>query len=518
MNQQFTKKSKIVILGGGSAGWLTALFINRNYKNTDVVVVEDPSKPPIIAGESGTTTLTDFLLHLKIDKDDFIKRTNATPKLGGKFVDWDGVGTEFIHCLQTDFSPWLEDWGKYINSAKKEELTIGGVRDMLLGEHGRDVYLKTVVANEIPIENIFYSGEFIRQGKVPFGATAELPCIPMWHFESRAAAGYFKELGISRGIKLVEEKFQTANLDNQGNISSILLDNDCLLDGDWFFDCSGFARLLLDKTLKEPIVDYSNIFTADSVVAWWDKTVPTVTTNATSMKYGWSWNINLRHRSGNGYLYSSEHITLDQAINEAEKRFNKKIEPIANFSFKPGMMHNSWKNNVIGVGLSTGFLEPLEANGVAVIIETLYALHDHWDPTSENSEYSKSRFNHRTFSIVDDIKDFLALHYRNHRSDSEFWLDHQNNPKRIPDSLKEKLEKFKLFYENRASAPDFSGYSVGAWLTVLEGLNVFDRSILKKELGNRLELGEKVLNNTKSKYKHMVTPHWTIEEWISNTR
>ncbi len=518
MNRQYIKTPKAIVLGGGSAGWMTALFIQRNYKNVDITLIEDPGKPPIIAGESGTTTLTDFLLHLKIDKDDFIKKVNATPKLGGRFVDWDGVGTEFVHCLQTDFSPWLDDWSEYIASAKKEELTIGGVRELLLGNHGRDIYLKTIVANEIPFEDIFYSGEFIRQGKVPFGAKTKIPCSPMWHFESRAAAGYFKELGLSRGIKLIEGKFQVAGQDSRGNVSNVVLDDNRVIDADWFFDCSGFARLLLDKTLKEPIVDYSNIFTADSVVAWWDEPEPTVTTNATSMKYGWSWNINLRHRSGNGYLYSSDHITLDQAIDEAEKRFNKKINPVANFSFKPGMMHNSWKNNVVGVGLSTGFLEPLEANGVAVIIETLYALNDHWDPSGENSEYSKARFNHRTFSIVEDIKDFLALHYRNHRSDSEFWLDHQTNPDRVPDSLRDKLEKFRLFYENRAPAPMFNGYSIGAWLTVLEGLNVFDRSYLKKDLENKLELGRNVLNTTKSKYKNMVTPFWTIEDWISNTR
>ena len=515
---KLTTLSKIVILGGGSAGWLTALFIQRNYKNVDITIIEDPNRPPIIAGESGTTTLTDFLMHLKIDKEDFIKKVNATPKLGGRFTDWNGVGTEFIHSLQTDFSPWLDDWGKYISSSTRDDLTIGGIKSMLTAECGRQIYLKTIVANEIPMDQIFYAGEFIRQNKVPFGAKSELPCVPMWHFESRAAAAYFKEIALSKGINLIEGVYQSATQDESGNIVNLILDENRVIQGDWFFDCSGFARLLLDKVLKEPLVDYSDTFTANAVVAWWDDPVPTVTTNAISMKYGWSWNINLRHRSGNGYLYDPNHLTLDQAVEEAEKRFNKKIDPIANFTFQPGMMHNSWKKNVIGVGLSTGFLEPLEANGVAVIIETLYALHDHWLPDQENSKYSVDRFNHRTFSITDDIKDFLALHYRNHRDDSEFWLDHKNNPERIPESLRLKLDDWARFYNNQSDTPIFNGYSAGAWLTVLEGLRVFDNSTLKKELENKLDLGKTILNNTKSRYEQMVSPFWTIEEWISNTR
>lgn len=511
-------KSKIVVLGGGTAGWLSALFIHRNYKNVDITVIEDPNKPPIIAGESGTTTFTDFLSHLKIDKDDFIKKVNATPKLGGRFVDWNGVGTEFVHCLQTDFSPWLDDWTNYIKNLSDNDNVFGGSKSLLMSEYGRQMYLKTLIANDIPLEQMFFSGAFIRENKVPFGATSPIPCFPMWHFESRASAHYFKNTGLARGIKLVEGKFQTATLDNNGQVESIILSDSRVITADWFIDCSGFARLLLGNTLHEPLINYSNFFPANSVVAWWDDPCYSVTTNATAMKYGWSWNINLRHRSGNGYLYDSSQISLDQAIQEAEIRFNKKIDPIANFTFTPGIMKNVWKHNVIGVGLSTGFLEPLEANGVAVIIETLYSLADHWDPNFENTEYDRARFNFKLFSVTEDFKDFLALHYRGHRSDSDFWREHQTNIQRIPDSLKEKLESWRMFFNNTSDAPTFNGYSAGAWLTVLQGLEVFDNSVLKKELGRNLELGLKVLNTSKSRYTSMVSPFWTINQWISNTR
>ena len=138
-----------------------------------------------------------------------------------------------------------------------------------------------------------------------------------------------------------------------------------------------------------------------SLVAWWDDPCPCVTTNAIAMQYGWSWNINIRHRSGNGYIYDPDHITLDQAIAEAEQRFNKKIDPIANFSFTPGMMRKAWRNNVFAIGLSSGFLEPLEANGVAVIIESLYSMQDYWNPYQLTYDDAvKDRFNERVFGIL----------------------------------------------------------------------------------------------------------------------
>jgi tryptophan halogenase len=339
----------------------------------------------------------------------------------------------------------------------------------------------------------------------------------MWHFESRAAAAYFKKIGIERGITLVEGEYNISTRDIAGNISSIGLDHDRQISADWFFDCSGFARLLLEKTLGEKIVDYSDYFPARAVVAWWDEPETSLTTNAIAMKYGWSWNINLRHRSGNGYLYNPDMITLDQAVNEAETRFNKKIDPIANFTFVPGIMKNSWKNNVIGIGLSSGFLEPLEANGVAVIIEALYALHDHWDPHDNNSDYSIARFNDKVFTITDDIKDFLALHYRGQRRDTEFWLDHHHNPKRTPESLRQKLWIWNTYFDGRSDTPIFNGYSPTAWLTVIQGLNIFNNTALKNQVENKLELGRAILNNTKSKYETMVNPHWTIDEWILKT-
>jgi tryptophan halogenase len=516
--------SKVIVLGGGSAGWLTALFVQRNWPRCEVTVVEDPSKPPIIAGESGSTTFVTFLKHLKIDHDEFVKRVNATPKLGGKFTDWNGVGTEFIHALQTDYAPWLDGWTDYFAGAMPEAtLTLGQMNSIMQAEKNKDTFLKTILGNKIPLSKAFYSSEFINQQRVPFGCDEnlqKLPCPPMWHFESRAGAAYFKELGLERGIRLVEGTFQTADLNERGDITAIHLDGDRVETADWFFDCSGFARLLLGKTLNEPLVDMTDYFPARAVVAWWESDpCYAVTTNATAMKYGWSWNINLRHRSGNGYIYDPDHITLDQAVQEAEERFNKKITPIANFQFTPGMMKNIWKNNVFAVGLSGGFLEPLEANGIALIVENLYAIQDYWDPYRPDlqSPETVQRMNDRMWFLMEDFRDFLALHYRGKRRDTEFWRSHGEDKFRIPPSLQFKLDEWHDYFRCTIPEPWPKAYSATAWMMVLQALDVVDTSKMAEVYNNLLPVGRDVLNINNSKYKELVEPFLSIEEWIQRT-
>ncbi len=491
---------KAVILGGGTAGWLTALFLQKNFKYLEITVVENPNQLPIIAGESGNTTFIDLIRSLDIDLDDFVRCTNATPKLGGRFTDWSGVGSEFVHCLITDHARWLDSWNKITGESTSESVE-------------KSKYLRFLISQNIPIREALYTNYFIDQNKVPYGSFNGIPCLPMWHFESRGAAQYFKNLGLKRGITLIEGVFVESQMIGD-NIKSIRLQDERIIDADWFFDCSGFSRLLLGKTLGEKIVDYSNYFPARSVVAWWSDPCYQNTTNATAMKYGWSWNINLRHRSGNGYIYDPDHISLEQALHEAEQRFNCKINPVANFTYTPGLMRRSWISNVIGIGLSNGFLEPLEANGVAVIVESLYALEDLWNPR-RYSQNNLNKFNSRMWQIYDDIKDFLSLHYRGGRNDSEFWIDQNHNKSRIPNSLQLKLNAWKEYYELGTPEPVFNGYSFTAWLQVIQGLKLFDYKIDHPDLF--IEQGKTVINMDRERFTELVIPFWSIEEWIKNT-
>ncbi len=510
MNKNYTT-TKIVILGGGSAGWLTALYLRKLHPALEISVIEDPKRPPIIAGESGTITFVRFLSSLKIDQDDFIKKTNATPKMGGRFKNWNGVGTEFIHSLQTDLNPHRYGF-PHSNS-------LGHLICNFQKENDSDLYVSTVLANEIPLSKAFFAHSFIEENKVPMGATCNETCSPMWHFESRSAAAYFKNIASLRNIRLIEGEYKHATQQENGDIASLVLEDGQIIKGDWFFDCSGFSRLLLGKVLKEPLIDYTDYFPARAVVAWWDKPTPCVTTNANAMEYGWSWNINLRHRSGNGYIYDPDHITLDDAVQEAEKFYGYKIDPIANFSFIPGIMKHAWKNNVIGVGLSSGFLEPLEANGVQVIIDTLWAIEDLWRPNIRDDLKERQEFfNQRVLYNTNDIRDFLSLHYRGKRRDTDFWKSHAYDKFRTPDSLNDKLSQWNEYFNGfRNSMVRCNGYSPTAWLMVIQALELFSIDRLKSSRKQFLEDGKISLNNSYKKYKEYVEPFWTVEQWLKSS-
>ena len=516
MNQQSTKITKTVILGGGSAGWLTALFVNKLYPTWEITVVEDPTKPPIIAGESGTTTFTSFLSYLKIDIEDFIRKTNSTPKLGGRLKNWTREGSEFYHVLVTDHAPWYEDFLQHVDEMPPIGISLGASIKEMYRHKEKDLYEAGCIAADIPLAEAFYAYYFIKENKVPVGSTnSHIPIHPMWHFESRAAAEYFKITALDRGIKLIQGKYTHSTQLPSGDIKEIILDQHTKISADLFFDCSGFSRLLLGQALNEPLIDYTNYFPARSVVAWWDKPCACVTTNANAMKYGWSWNINLQHRSGNGYIFDPDLISMDQAVEEAEKFYGYKIDPIANFTFVPGMVKNAWKNNVIGIGLSTGFLEPLEANGIQVIIEQLWAFQDLYRPGDKNPQRPE-RFNQRVSALTDDVLDFLALHYRGHRRDTDFWKSHAYDKFRVPASLEHKLQQWQEYFRGDiAQKHRAGGYSATAWLQVIQGLELFDTKSLAQQMQSLRGPAKQSIKNNSDKYRAHVKNYPSISEWLT---
>ena len=408
----------LVILGGGTAGWLTALYLQKQFCGNNIIVIEDPKRPPIIAGESGGASLVGLYKFLDIDLNEWITKTNALPKLGGKFFGWNGPNTEFIHGL-IDQSYDKEYSSKYpaITGINRE-------------------FLACAMAENIPVEDLFYNAALIKENKIPLIFNETLNTFdsldtPMWHFDSRENAAYLKQIGLSRGITLIEGEYLSSEKMPNGCIYSIKLDTNKEIQGDWFFDCSGFSRLLLHKELGVELTDYTEFFPARSVVGWWgDRSELINYTGITAMKYGWSWNINLKNRSGNGYVFDPDHITVEQAIAEAEEKFNTKIEPIAKLNFVPSLVKECWKHNVIAIGLSSGFLEPLESNGLAQVSIQLELLEKYWNPSSV-TQVEIELFNKYFNSAMEEILNFLLLHYKGNRRDTVFWQDHQRNFKRF---------------------------------------------------------------------------------------
>ena len=457
----------VVVLGGGTAGWLTALFLKKTFDNIEITVVEDPAKPPIIAGESGSANLYKIYQYLGIDMEEWVSATHAMPKAGGKFVDWKLKGTEFDHTLINSYSYY-----EYLYMMPE------------FSPHYE--FLSMAIARGVPIADVFLSGRLVKENKVPMIMTNsgfEFIDLIMWHFDSRANADYLKNKSLQHGIKLLERTYSHATLTDQGCIDSIHFTSNDSLTADWFFDCSGFARLLLGKALNEPFKDYSQYFPASSVVAWWDKSVYKPYTEVTAMDAGWAWNINLENRSGNGYVYDSTILTVDQAVLEAENRFNTKIDPVANISFTPSTVENFWQKNVIGLGLSTGFIEPLESNGLALVAIQLQYLITTWSPAADTvSDAGRKAFNKLTREATENIIHFLNLHYRGKRTDTEFWRKVQST-EYSTDFVKELISQWQ---DGVIVSSDFYGsYSVESFMFIAQALELVDTKKLADKLQSK---------------------------------
>jgi tryptophan halogenase len=294
----------------------------------------------------------------------------------------------------------------------------------------------------------------------------------------------------------------------------LVLDNEKEVSCDWLFDCSGFARLLLEKFYKINKKDYSRYFPARAVIAWWDKTTPCSSTIATAMDAGWSWKINLKHRSGQGYLYDPDILSKDLALKEIKLKFGEYIEPVAALEFVPCILEKFQQNNVIGIGLSTGFLEPLEANGVGIIIDALEHLRALWNPALSVEDFPKS-YNKIISESYEAIVDFLTLHYRGKGLETEFWKNHQIDNNRKPQTLLTRIDEINYFLRTgRIDLEKFDRqYSLESWLTVGIALGIFDITEIPND--NTSDFVLQYYYEEKKLHNNICKNYIGIEEWFT---
>ena len=474
----------IVILGGGIAGWLTSLYLHKCFPLNNITVIENSKIPTIIAGESSGATLTRLFRLLDIDLNDFIQKTNATAKLGSIFYDWKELNSNFVHGL-------IDGW--YDTDFLSEFRGLTNHYD----------FFKMCMATEKKPEDFLFNCKLIRTNKLPINKDNKQLNTMMYHIDSRGTAKYLKELALSKkNLKLIDGDYISCKRKSNGDIEKLLLKDNIEIPGDMFIDCSGFARLLSVKELNLNFKNYSNLFPAQNVMAWWDDNSEKINhTRITAMKFGWSWNINLQHRTGNGYLYDPNYINYDEAIEEASKRFNTKITPVANLKFTPSLCTEPWKNNVICLGLSAGFLEPLEANGLAQVVLQL-ELMERYLNFNENPSYQREIFNKKFNELNEEVIDFLLLHYKSGRSDTGFWKTHKDDDTTYTKSLKEKIERWNkgIFIETER---DCYMYNYESLCQVLMGLDIINKPKLKeymllknKAMMEGFENYYKILNDT----------------------
>jgi len=440
---------KVVIVGGGAAGWMTAAALGRFLTRdgqTRVTLVESEAIGTVGVGESTIPQINIFNRMLGLDENDFVRKTKATFKLGIDFVDWKQIGHSYHH----PFGPYGVDMEAVSFHAYWLKLHAMGAEDDL-GAYS----LNALAARQ---------HRFMRpngQANSPLGAIAYA-----FQFDAGLYARYLRDYAEARGIVRQEGKIATVQQDGEtGFVTSVTLESGDVIDGDLFIDCSGFRGLLIEGTLETGYEDWSQWLLNDRAVA-----VPCAlggsmapVTRATARPAGWQWRIPLQHRLGNGYAYSSAHISEDEAT--AYLLAHLDGEPLAApnpIRFTAGRRKKSWNKNVVAIGLAAGFMEPLESQSIHLIqvgIARLLAMF----PDRDFRQPDIDRYNRVMAFEYEKIRDFIILHFKaTQRNDTPYWDYLREMP--IPDYLADKIAMFesygRIFRENDELFNDTSWFAV----------------------------------------------------------
>jgi tryptophan halogenase len=417
---------RVVIIGGGTAGWMTAAALVKLLPTACTVHLIESAEIGIVGvGEATLPHLRAFITSLGIDEAEFMRATHATYKLGIDFRDFGKIGDHYLH-------PFGE-FGRPLNGVPFHHYWL-----RMRAEGREDDIFGYSVANVMAAMQRFQQPSTDRRSLMSTVNYA-------YQFDATLFGPYLRTYAEARGAKRTEGKVVRVEQHENGDIAAVTLENGERIEGNLFIDCSGFRSLLLAGRLEEEWEDWSHWLPCDRAVAMPCESPPGGIgpfTRATAMSAGWRWRIPLRHRIGNGYVYSSAHISDDDAADALVASVEAK--PLADprvLRFKAGRRRRSWVGNVVGIGLASGFLEPLESTSIYLAqgaITTLIELF----PVGAIDPADRDEFNRIVDVEYDRIRDFLILHYHaTTRDDSSFW--NHVRTMTVPDSLHEKIELFR---------------------------------------------------------------------------
>lgn len=447
----------ICILGGGTAGWMTAAGLSNKFKdlNVDITLVESDQIGTVGVGEATLPHIRFFNNALGIDEREFMRETRATFKLGIEFCDWGRLGDSYIHPFGDYGEPidgidfhhfWLRLWQK-------------GHKSRL------DDYSFPILAAE--------SGRFQHPG--PDATKIGSNFGYAYQFDSSLYAKYLRRYCEARNVKRIEGKaVETCINSETGFVDSITLESGHVLTADLFVDCSGFRGVLIEQALKTGYDDWSEWLPCNRAVAVpCEARGPSLPyTRATARKAGWQWRIPLQHRTGNGHVYWSDYISDDEATHQVMSTLEgPALADPKQLFFKTGKRRKLWHKNVVAIGLSGGFLEPLESTSIHLIQEGITALIELFPDKACHSS-DADEYNRRMDLNFDRVRDFLLLHYvATQRDDSPMWQYFRNMT--LPDSLQERIDAWQgrgyvLRYEQGVFLPP-------SWVAVMMGQNLMPK-------------------------------------------
>ena len=444
----------IVIVGGGTSGWMTAAAMSTILLGRyNIRVVESEEIGIVGVGEATIPMIQRFNKVLGIDENEFLRATQGTFKLGIEFVNWGKLGDRYMHGFgRIGQDLWTVGFDQYWQKMQR----IGKAGE--LDEYS--ITRRAAYANKFMPASTEYANS-------PLGDIAYA-----YHFDASLYARYLRQFSEAKGVHRIEGKIvQVTQRETDGHVDAVVLESGERVEGDLFIDCSGFRGLLIEKTLKTGYEDWSHWLPCDSALAVPCASAEVLTpyTRSTAHTAGWQWRIPLQHRTGNGHVFCSSFMNQDEATETLLAHLDgKAIAEPRLLKFTTGMRKRAWNKNVVAIGLASGFLEPLESTSIHMVQSSISRLMEFF-PDQGFNQIDTDEYNRQSRFEYERIRDFIILHYKlNQRDDSAFWQACAAMP--IPDSLTHKMELYQS--RGRLLRIDKELFAEVAWLQVMQGQNL----------------------------------------------
>lgn len=444
---------RIVIVGGGTAGWMTAAalakFVGSGARR--IVVVESEAIGTVGVGEGTIPPILEFNHQLGLDEAEYLRATHATYKLGIEFVGWTEEKERYFHQFG--------ELGRPLNGLSFYQLWLKYRDHPFVGPLAAYSMSAVAAANH----------RFAHSSRNPDEPLSQLAYA--FHFDAAAYGQFLRGHAEKLGAERIEGRIVEVEQDGEtGFVTALRLDDDRRVRGDLFIDCSGFRSLLLGDRLGVAFEDWSQWLPCDRALA-----VPSARkdpllpyTRSTAHAAGWQWRIPLQHRTGNGHVYCSAHMSDEEAERILLATLDSKaIADPRLLKFKAGRRSRAWEKNVVAIGLSAGFLEPLESTSIHLIQHAVQKLLSLF-PGRGISPVERDEFNRAIVSSYEPVRDFIILHYKATRRTEAFW-DHVRTMD-VPDTLKHKLELFRE--HGRVFRYNHELFDIPSWVAVMLGQQI----------------------------------------------
>lgn len=430
----------VVVAGGGTAGWLTAIYVKKTHPSYNVTLIESQDIGILGAGEGSTPHLIQFLDYLGIPTSSLIRKCKTTIKNGIKFSNWNNNGTHYYHPFLSK-SNASNDHNFPLDFYAEQDSNFSHLYASMFGHEMKDYVLMQKMSDgmRVPFVKNKEKLDVYADPILNFSQCAAWSI----HFDARLIADFLKDYGISIGINRVEGIINKIEQDSDGYIMSVSTDTDTV-PVNFIFDCTGFRRLIIGNTYNSQWKSHAENLPAKKAIPFFldkEDRIPPYT-ESIAMNYGWTWKIPLQHRYGCGYVFDSDFISDEDAKAEVDRFVGHEVDSPRTFSFDAGCYREVWIKNCLAVGLSSGFIEPLEATSIMQSILVLRRFVSSSYNFVTRTQGVIDKFNRKYLDETQEVVDFIYLHYMTNKKNTVFWENFTRNNK-MPDFVRYIMEVCK---------------------------------------------------------------------------